>query len=285
MRNLYLFIIWNKALFQRDKILSDLKKSFNIVTNVFVEWSDYDTNLKAFYGSKIESTRDKLSFIGKGEFNLIVVEDRNPLFEKRKTAAGEVSVNSHIFDKKDLYREWTGRDFRVHGSQTSEETRHDLTILLGPDYEKKINNFGYGETVKLDTIAINKPDTAICFERCLYNFNVKFKRIDNNYEIFTTCRLDIERIFGDQLVLDGIGCHLNIYGEAEGDIPEGLCDILVNGIDEYLSLEDKTVFYRENGLEECPVRKDSLRKGEKLTFLKRLKKEFRYIIAHFKYWR
>lgn len=283
MRNLYLFIIWNKALFQREKILADLEKSFSVVYNIFVEWSDYDVNLKALYGHKIASVKDKLSFIGKGRFNLIVVEDKNPYFEKRRIVSGETVVNANIFDKKDLYREWTGRDFRVHSSQTLEETVHDLTILFGPDYEHILSSFKESEIVRKDTIAIDRINNKKDFEKCLDNLNVIYRLNDNVYELYSGCRLDIKRIFGDSVLLDGNNYQLNIYGEAEGDIPEGLCAVLRKHFDEYDSSYNKLSFYKKYGLNLYPVKKDSLRKSEKLTFFKRLKKEFRYIVAHFRY--
>ena len=64
-------------------------------------------------------------------------EDPNANYGFRKTSRGEEEyVNKNSFDKKTLYREWTrgqGRRVhsRIHGSNSPEETDHDLTLLFG----------------------------------------------------------------------------------------------------------------------------------------------------------
>lgn len=43
-----------------------------------------------------------------------------------------------MFDKKELYREWTGGGHRIHATNSLEETNHDLTLLLGKNVEDYI---------------------------------------------------------------------------------------------------------------------------------------------------
>ena len=65
MSEKYVFIIWNKALFCKKKILSDLKKSFHIENVFYIEWNrtSYPDNLKAFYGTKTTDIRKKMDYI------------------------------------------------------------------------------------------------------------------------------------------------------------------------------------------------------------------------------
>lgn len=280
MRNLYIFIIWPKAMFKRNKILLDLRENFKIVSNIFIKWSEYENNLKAFYGHKIMSVEDKLFFIGKGKFNLIVVEDLNPVFEERKVVGGKDIVNAHVFDLKDKYREWTGRDFRVHSSQNNEETIHDLTILFGNRYMEILENTKEEDTISLDTIAVNKVNDVNSFENVLDNLNTVYYLKDNVYHIYTKCSLDIERIFGKKIVLDNKEYLLDIKGEMENQIPEGLCELLRDNLDEYI--KDENSFCLKYNLNADLKEKSSLRNVSKLTFLEKLKKEIRYIIARIK---
>ena len=115
--------------------------------------------------------------------------------------------------------------------------------------------------------------------------NAVYSKNGFSYNIYAYCRLDIERIFSSSITLDDETYQIQIYGEAEGDIPHGLCRFLldISLLNKYENLKDKRIFYREHSLEEEPEKKNSLRKGEKITFLKRIKKEIRYIIAHIKY--
>ena len=281
MRNLYIFIIWPKAMFKREKILADLKKHFKIVSNVYIKWSEYEKNLKAFYGHKIVSVEDKLFFVGKGKFNLIVVEDLNPKFEERDVVGGKDLVNALVFDLKDKYRKWTGRDFRVHSSQNNSETVHDLTILLGERYMEILENAKEEETINIDTIAINKVKTIDSFESVLDNLDVIYYRENDIYHLYSKCSLDLKRIFNESIILDNKTYQLDILGEMENQIPEGLCLLLKDHLDEYLS--DKEDFYHKYNLNTNIKEKSSLRKVSKLTFKEKLKKEIRYIIARFKY--
>ena len=280
MRNLYIFIIWPKAMFKREKILSDLRENFKIVSNIYIKWTEYEKNLKAFYGHKIASVEDKLFFIGKGKYNLIVAEDLNPLFEERKVVGGTDTVNAHIFDLKDKYREWTGRDFRVHSSQNNDETIHDLTILLGDNYMEILENAKEEDTINLDTIAVNKLNTIESFENVLNNLNVIYYLENNTYHLFTMCSLDLERIFGNKIILDNKEYSLVIKGEMENQIPKGLCYLLKDNLNEYL--KDNNAFCVKHNLNIDLKEKSSLRKVIKLSVKEKLKKEIRYIIARIK---
>lgn len=141
---LHLFIIWKNALEKQKEIIQDIQKKFEIISQYAITWSEekYAENLSRFYGTKLPEGCDKETHCGRGTFLLILVKDWHPQYAYRKTTAGEAYVNTNMFDAKSLYREWTGGGHKIHGTNTVEETNHDLTLLLdknGEDYLKEWN--------------------------------------------------------------------------------------------------------------------------------------------------
>lgn len=133
--NLFIFIIWNRAYNMKTKIIEDIYNNFIVHKVIEIEWSKelFSRNLSRFYGENLPPNCNKELDIGTQPFTLVVVEDKNPIYELRKTTRGEIEkVNVHMFDSKKKYRSWTGiNNSRVHCSNTVEETKHDLTLLLG----------------------------------------------------------------------------------------------------------------------------------------------------------
>lgn len=157
MENLYIFIIWNKALFARNRIIKDLKASFTIINNFIIKWDEdkFKDNLIALYGRKLGPSQDKINNCGDGVFEIIIVKDEHPNFKEETVFDETIKVNSHIFEKKKLYRKWTAGRHRIHCSDNYQETVHDLTILFGPEYENIINqkiNIYHKNTVAVEGI-------------------------------------------------------------------------------------------------------------------------------------
>lgn len=153
MNNQYVFIIWNKALFAKDRIINDLNDSFEIEKLFYIEWSKnkFEDNLLALYGEKCNNPKEKAFAVGRRKFLVLIVKDNNPIFEDRQQHK-LVKVNSGIYDKKWLYRRWTAGNFRIHASVTDEETRHDLSILLGNNYEIILDRVINDEILKIDAV-------------------------------------------------------------------------------------------------------------------------------------
>jgi hypothetical protein len=150
----HVFILWEKALTQKEKILRDITDSFNLLNVIEVEWSQehFSSNLSRFYGQKLPNGSFKEKHCGRGSFYLVVVRDDQPQYKHRLTSRGrEESVNTNMFDKKQLYRSWTGGGHRVHGTDNVEETAHNLKLLLGHDYiqYESLNKNWSGELTKL----------------------------------------------------------------------------------------------------------------------------------------
>lgn len=137
---LHLFIIWEKSLSKKDIILEDLKKDYVIKEVYEINWkeAEFMKNLKRFYGNKIPSPSLKAKECGKGSFLLVLVYDCNPKLEKFfLDDLNLVEINSNAFNSKQKYRKWVGGGSQIHGSNSEEETNHDLALLFG----KKIEEF------------------------------------------------------------------------------------------------------------------------------------------------
>ena len=139
MEELHLFIIWEHALNKKEEILKDMQNSFEIIKKYMITWDKdkFSENLSRFYGTNLPKGSGKEQHCGTGPFMLIIVKDKNPKYEKRSTSKGDKIVNINMFDKKTYYRELTGGGHRIHATNNTIETNHDLTLLL----DKSIEDF------------------------------------------------------------------------------------------------------------------------------------------------
>lgn len=137
MSEIHLFIIWEHALYKKEEIIEDIKSEFEIIQMYQMHWSKelFSQNLSRFYGTNLPEGCGKEEHCGTGPFLLILVKDNHPNYEPRQTSQGEQIVNTHMFDKKNQYREWTGGGHRIHATNSEKETNHDLTLLLGKNVE------------------------------------------------------------------------------------------------------------------------------------------------------
>ena len=162
MQEIHLFILWENALFKKQEILEDIKKSFDILAMYNITWSKekFSENLSRFYGTNLPKGSGKEEHCGNGTFLLIVVRCNNPKYEKRDTSKGVQVVNINMFDKKTYYRELTGGGHKVHATNSETETNHDLTLLLGKsvqDFLKENPSFnGIEKNINQDLIGSNK---------------------------------------------------------------------------------------------------------------------------------
>lgn len=223
MKNTYLFIIWNKALFCKDKILDDLSKDFEIVKSFYMEIpkNNFKESLLAFYGTKASNLDEKIFAIGNGKFYVVIVKDNNPSFEERKTYNGFELVNSKIYDKKWLYRKWTAGSFRIHSSQSENETIHDLSILLSNDFENDIDNINNNDLYYKDTLAKNNFDSLKEFIDSINQIHNSIVRtIDTNLVILTYNKTDILCYLNNSstIIIGNKKYKLLIFGVEENEI-------------------------------------------------------------------
>lgn len=137
MSELHLFILWERARYQQEKILADIREHFSIVKMYEITWTPdlVSSNLTRFYGENLPSHSDKEQECGTGAFLLVIVKDENPNYAYRETSHGKERVNINMFDGKARYRSWTGGGHKIHGTNTTQETNHNLTLLLGMNTE------------------------------------------------------------------------------------------------------------------------------------------------------
>jgi len=142
----HLIIIWSNALEHKDRILEDINNSFSVRKIFHIEWDKqmFLRNLRIFYSHSqshlpynrfVRMFNSKMKHCGNEPFLAIIADDPNPKMENRETSSGTDCVNAHIFDKKQLYRDWTGGGHRIHTSNNDWETNKDLTILFGLNTE------------------------------------------------------------------------------------------------------------------------------------------------------
>ena len=157
---LHLMIIWKNALYKKNKILEDLKQQFTIRNMFNIKWTDenYSDNLSRFYGTSLPAGSGKEEHCGKGTFLLIIFEDKNPQYDYRMTSHGKSYVNTNVFDKKTLYRNWTGGGHKIHATDNTYEFNHDITLLLGVnalDFKNSFKQNNRTRTINQDIVGAN----------------------------------------------------------------------------------------------------------------------------------
>jgi len=310
MNNYYIFIIWNKALFCKRKILKDLKKSFSVEKYFYIRWEKdrFIENQKALYGHKSTDASEKVRYTGKGKFLLILIKDNDPVLEKITTVDGSDIINAKVLKKKKLYRKWTADNFRVHASVNEKETNHDLTILLGKDYQNSIVNIENDSLIEKDTIHFEEYKKIEEFRSVIESIDRNHMYVLNDSEIviFTGYRTDIKNIIRYKqqvnkrffiMKIDEREYRVDIYGEKDGDLPEGFIDRIEDSlIDDFTEiknqydrfLEDRVLnnevssFLEKHGFEQNFDEKNAEYKVIRKSLLTRLKDTIKYCLAYIK---
>ena len=114
-REFGLFIIWEKARSQQDRILADLERRFKLLGVYEFHWTRSLTaeNFRRFYSDTDIRGAYQALHKGAGPFILVTLIDPQPCFELRKTTKGWRKINVRLLDAKMQYRAWTGK-FQVH---------------------------------------------------------------------------------------------------------------------------------------------------------------------------
>ena len=144
-RELHLLIIWDKARNKEKEILDNISNNFELVEIYKIKWDKkkFSKNLSSFYGSNLPPKSKKELHCGNGEFIVATFYDNQPKYGYVETSRGTEKVNINIFDIKNKFRLLTGGGHKIHTTNSIKETNHDLTLLLGlnyNDYEKNIKN-------------------------------------------------------------------------------------------------------------------------------------------------
>ena len=152
-KNLYLFIIWEKARHLENEILKRMNKEFKILKKFAIKWDEdkFHDNIYSFGGGCLVNSNFHEEHKGKGEFLMVLIEDGNENLEVRLTAQDKMLVNKNVFDFKYKTRaELLNNMCSLHASNNIKETRHDFALLTGQSLEDFINNNKLdGETIYL----------------------------------------------------------------------------------------------------------------------------------------
>lgn len=133
--SLHIFVVWFNARDTAERIQNALRKTFNLVSSVSIQWSQdkFRENMSRFYGRKLPSIDQKVAHCGIGDFRVFLVEDENPDFRVVNTTSGPQFVNQNAFNAKELFRSWTNGGHRIHATNNNSETYRDLSLLVGRD--------------------------------------------------------------------------------------------------------------------------------------------------------
>ena len=245
--DIFLFIIWSSAKKQKEQIIEDIRKSFIVLKVIEVAWSveQFPNNLSRFYGQKLPKNSFKERICGLDPFWLVIVEDKNPVYELRKTTRGiDELVNINMFDKKSIYRKWTAEagekvHSKIHGTNSLEETRHDLALLLGLSIEDFLKNEdSIPDHWNHDIVGTNGWESL----------NQLFYILNN------TCRYVVLRNFEGLPESFHVGSHEDI-------------DILTDNYNEILHIAKATPVFKQNYRVQCLTKVD----GKNVQF------DFRYV--------
>jgi hypothetical protein len=127
-----LFVLWEKARGEEDRILADLADRFDVLHVYDVHWTPslVTQNYRRFYSDVEFRGVAHVYKKGSGALLAVTVLDRNPRVEERMTARGVRIVNSRFLDAKLAYRAWTS-ETAVHCGENEWENARDITMMLG----------------------------------------------------------------------------------------------------------------------------------------------------------
>ena len=144
-KELHLVIIWENGRYKEKEIIKSISEKFELVEKYKINWNKnlFGKNLTTFYGTNLPPKSEKENHCGKGEFLLIIFYDNDPKYGYVETSRGTERVNTNIFACKEKFRDLTGGGHKIHSTNSPLETNHDLTLLLGinyNDYEISLKN-------------------------------------------------------------------------------------------------------------------------------------------------
>lgn len=144
-----LFVIWPRYVHLQEKIIDSIQSKFKIRIIQKMKWSKEKLRLNyyRFYGDKLSTSSIKEKQ-GNGEtFIVIVFEDETPISQIVLTARGIEKVNGNFFSQKSSLRNHFKTKFGFHASNSVDETRRDLMLLLGITLQDIPNNLVISNTI------------------------------------------------------------------------------------------------------------------------------------------
>jgi len=155
-KDFHLFIIWAKGRHYQDNIIDELNMAFNIIDIFNVSWSKnfINNNFCRFFGIRIQEEPPIKQIVGKSDFIVIIIEDKNPIYQYRFNFSNNFKiVNSNIVDIKNKYRTLIGQSEVLHSTDNLSEFFNNSILLFGKEktynffkiskWNGRINNYTY----------------------------------------------------------------------------------------------------------------------------------------------
>ena len=141
-KELHLIVLWQNARYKQEEIIKDISENLDILECIDIKWSENKVanNFTRFYGVKLDSGSGKEQECGCGNFLLVTAYDKTPKYDFVETSRGFEWVNINLFNLKEKYRSWTKGGHKIHTTNSPEETNHDLSLLLGVNYDDYIKS-------------------------------------------------------------------------------------------------------------------------------------------------
>ncbi|HIF9310842.1 TPA: hypothetical protein ACX6RK_003085 [Photobacterium damselae] len=172
MKEKHLFIIWSNASYKKDEIIKDLNECFNVLSVSNIKWSKdkFAENLSRLYGQHLPNASFKQKHCGIGPFTLVIIENENPIYVDLNIGnnRGVQSVNKLVYEKKKLYRDWTGGGHKIHATNDKIEFKHDYFLLLG--HHKRIDKYPIINTLETDLIGTHGWESVEQFKEALIEY-------------------------------------------------------------------------------------------------------------------
>ena len=138
----HLFILWENARNKEQEVLDEIKSQFKILKEYEIEWNKdkFLENLSSFYGFDHTGKFEVIYERGNGKFLVVLVEDDKPIHKTVNTTKGFVSVNEKMYNLKQRIRnQYYDGKFLIHCTNTQQETRHDICLLLNKNLTDLLN--------------------------------------------------------------------------------------------------------------------------------------------------
>lgn len=191
----HLFILWPNGRQKEKEVMEIVKKNFQILKLYEILWSQDKIldNYTSFYGFDHSQNYNIINERGGGHFLLMIVRDNNPKYENRMTSKGMVPVNINTSDVKSYIRNVIFQGINLlHGTNSEEETRHDLALLLGrslSDFLKETKLDGALEKLSQNLPAVDgwKSLSQVFYilnETCRYAVLRGFEKLPGNFTPF-----------------------------------------------------------------------------------------------------
>ena len=229
-KELHLVSIWQNGRYKEREILKYISNNFQIVERYEISWNknNFSKSLTSFYGTNLPPNSKKELHCGNGKFLVITFYDLNPNYGFTETSRGIEKVNLNIFSMKQLFREWTGGGHKIHTTNSTTETNHDLVMLFGMNY------LDYESSIQLKEKLGNKENNVI---KILPQNTIGVDGWESLEKLFYVINETVQYV----VLRNFETLPKKYFSEEHGDI-----DLLVNDLDQLVYITNAIKVHKEN---------------------------------------